>query len=465
MRYISGVSPDPFLVSRQRRRRLRLAVRVLVLGLLFSALGGAGAQAENLQDTQAQLEDQAAQVQESLEFVDSSLVATASQLATFRARVPAAEQAVTEAQSRVAAAGRKVDAYTLRISAAEQTLADIDRELGQSRKRMAESQKMVGRIAADAYRRGGVPQDLSLFFGSGDLAEAADNIGHTEQALKAQNSAIAGISDKRAVDENSQNRLAAVREEIANLKQQAETALRAEQAARTKATAAKEDLDQLITSTATTAKDLAAKKPQIMAELASVKAEQQAVAAQIAENQRREREAWLAEQAAKAQAAARAAPQGQEPAAPQVPAAGNASSFGISRPFDAGVSITSGFGWRATPPGTIDFLGTGSYLHSGIDFGVSCGTPVYAAAAGTVTTAGWTNGGGGFTVMVSHGVVQGNALTTILYHNSSVAVSAGQRVNKGQLIAYSGSSGNSTGCHAHFETWLNGSPVDPMGLL
>lgn len=464
MRSISGAVPDQSPVSPHGARRGRIAIRVFAAGLLLSCLGGTGAQAENLQDTQSQLEDRAAQVQESLEFVDSSLVATASQLATYQARMPAAEQTVAESQSRVAAASSEVDAYTLRISAAEQTLVDIDRELAQNRQATEESQKMVGRIASDAYKRGGIPQDLSLVFGSGDLAEAADSIGHTEQALKAQNAAVAGIRDKRAVNENSQNRLAAVRQEIANLKQQAETALEAEQVARAKATAAKEDLDQLLTSTAATTRDLAAKKPQIMAELASVKAQQEAIAAQIAENQRREREAWLAEQAAKAQAAART-PKGQNPAPPQAPAPGNPSSFGISRPFGVGVPITSGFGWRATPPGTIDFLGTGSYLHSGIDFGVGCGTPVYAAAAGTVTTAGWTNGGGGYTVMVSHGVVQGNALTTILYHNSSVAVSPGQRVAQGQLIAYSGNSGNSTGCHAHFETWLNGSPVDPMGLL
>ncbi|MFP5311847.1 MAG: M23 family metallopeptidase, partial [Actinomycetes bacterium] len=46
-----------------------------------------------------------------------------------------------------------------------------------------------------------------------------------------------------------------------------------------------------------------------------------------------------------------------------------------------------------------------------------------------------------------------------------IVVSNGQRVSQGQLIAYSGSTGNSTGCHAHFETWLNGRAVDPMGLL
>ncbi len=66
---------------------------------------------------------------------------------------------------------------------------------------------------------------------------------------------------------------------------------------------------------------------------------------------------------------------------------------------------------------------------------------------------------------ISHGVVQGNSLTTIYYHNSSIVVSNGQQVSQGQLIAYSGNTGNSTGCHAHFETWLNGVAVDPMRLL
>jgi murein DD-endopeptidase MepM/ murein hydrolase activator NlpD len=129
------------------------------------------------------------------------------------------------------------------------------------------------------------------------------------------------------------------------------------------------------------------------------------------------------------------------------------------------VPITSGFGWRATPPGTVDFYGAGGYMHTGIDFGAACGTPVYAAAAGTVFAAGWANDGGGNHVKISHGVVQGNSLTTIYYHNSSVVVSAGQQVSQGQLIAYSGTTGNSTGCHSHFETWLNGAAVDPMILL
>ena len=65
-------------------------------------------------------------------------------------------------------------------------------------------------------------------------------------------------------------------------------------------------------------------------------------------------------------------------------------------------------------------------------------------------SAGWGNDGGGNRVKISHGVIQGNSLTTVYYHNTSVVVSVGQQVSQGQLIAYSGTTGNSTGCHARF---------------
>ena len=59
----------------------------------------------------------------------------------------------------------------------------------------------------------------------------------------------------------------------------------------------------------------------------------------------------------------------------------------------------------------------------------------------------------------------GNGLSTVYGHNSSLNVSPGQSVSKGQIIAYSGSTGNSTGPHVHFEVRSGGEPVDPMGYL
>jgi murein DD-endopeptidase MepM/ murein hydrolase activator NlpD len=99
-------------------------------------------------------------------------------------------------------------------------------------------------------------------------------------------------------------------------------------------------------------------------------------------------------------------------------------------------------------------------MHEGIDIAVPSGTPVAAAASGTVITAGWL-GGYGNLVVIDHG----NGLATAYGHNSSVTVGAGQSVAQGQVIAYSGSTGHSTGPHVHFEVRVNGSAVDPLGYL
>ena len=125
---------------------------------------------------------------------------------------------------------------------------------------------------------------------------------------------------------------------------------------------------------------------------------------------------------------------------------GAASAAGFVWPVH-GV-LTSGFGWRW------------GRMHEGVDIAVSNGTPVVAAKAGVVIVAGWM-GGYGNLVVVDHG----GGVATAYGHNTSVTVGVGQHVEQGQLIAYSGSTGHSTGPHVHFEVRINGSAVDPMGYL
>ena len=116
--------------------------------------------------------------------------------------------------------------------------------------------------------------------------------------------------------------------------------------------------------------------------------------------------------------------------------------------------ITSPYGYRVHP-----IFGTTIY-HSGIDIGVDYGTPIHAADSGTVIYAGWISGYGN-AVIIDHG----NGMQTLYGHNQSLNVSEGQSVSKGQVIAFAGSTGSSTGPHCHFEVQVNGSAVDPMGYL
>ena len=116
--------------------------------------------------------------------------------------------------------------------------------------------------------------------------------------------------------------------------------------------------------------------------------------------------------------------------------------------------ITSKFGGRQSPGGI------GSTNHKGVDIGTPSGTPVLAAKAGKVSWASW-NGGYGNCVIVSHG--RGNS--TLYGHLSSYNVKVGDMVSQGQVIAYSGNTGNSTGPHLHFGVMENDAWVDPLNYL
>ena len=121
--------------------------------------------------------------------------------------------------------------------------------------------------------------------------------------------------------------------------------------------------------------------------------------------------------------------------------------IGLIKPV-SGV-ITSRFGARA------------SGNHKGLDIATSTGTPIAAAAAGTVIFSGWDSYGLGYCVKISHG----NGVVTVYGHCSKLYVTAGQTVSAGEAIAAVGSTGNSTGPHLHLEIRVDGTPQNPQLYL
>lgn len=170
------------------------------------------------------------------------------------------------------------------------------------------------------------------------------------------------------------------------------------------------------------------------------------------------------EQAAAAAAAAAAAKKNNSTSSSNGSSSSGSSS---SRPASSG-NVVSGSGYFTHPcPGMTyqsSYFGEvrsfDSRPHKGNDYAAPTGTPTYAAAAGTVITAGWSNSAGNW-VVISHG----NGLVTKYMHHSSICVSAGQRVEKGQQIGYVGSTGYSTGAHLHFQVELNGTAVNPNNYM
>jgi murein DD-endopeptidase MepM/ murein hydrolase activator NlpD len=115
-------------------------------------------------------------------------------------------------------------------------------------------------------------------------------------------------------------------------------------------------------------------------------------------------------------------------------------------PIDGAITSPFGFRWGR--------------LHAGIDIAVPEGTPIRAADSGKVVLMAFTGGYGNYTCIQHSG-----SLSTCYGHQSRFGTSNGASVSQGQVIGYSGNTGNSTGPHLHFETRVNGSPVDPMGYL
>lgn len=103
----------------------------------------------------------------------------------------------------------------------------------------------------------------------------------------------------------------------------------------------------------------------------------------------------------------------------------------------------------------------GSDFHPGIDIADDAGTPIVATADGVVTDAGWNSGGYGNMVDIDHG----NGYVTRYAHAQAVVVSPGQYVRRGQVIAYMGSTGYSTGPHLHYEVRVNGKAINPASFL
>ncbi|HSC59863.1 MAG TPA: M23 family metallopeptidase, partial [Rhizomicrobium sp.] len=132
----------------------------------------------------------------------------------------------------------------------------------------------------------------------------------------------------------------------------------------------------------------------------------------------------------------------------------SAKSMLMKTPVD-GARITSGFGMRFHP-----VLGY-SRMHKGIDFGVPVGTPVMAAGSGTVVFEGYGNGYGNFLK-----IDNGNGYGTGYAHLSRFApgIHKGSHVRQGQIVAYSGNTGLTTGPHLHYEIYVNGTQVNPANV-
>jgi murein DD-endopeptidase MepM/ murein hydrolase activator NlpD len=409
----------PFGVNRpgpRHRRRLAVPAAVLTLTVgVITALVPGPAQA-GPRDDKRRVEGRIDQAQDDLHETSADLARAYLRLRRTQAELPGAQAALAGAQRRVAQETEKKAVDDLSATVAS----------------TAEATQQVGGIARQAYQTGGVGE-LSIVLNAESADDLAQRVSAVDTAFQLQGRVLADLDVKRAETRAQTTRLAAVRRQVALLKAQAAANLERARAAEVEAARAKARVEALLSSRRQDVATIEARKAVERRRLDAL------------EGQRRALEAKLRAIAAK-QRADQSSDDG----------GGGPSGGYLSAPV-AGAPVTSEFGRRFHP--ILHYW----RLHAGIDFGAGCGTPVRAAASGSIISAGGA-GGYGNRIVIGHGQVRGSNLATSYNHLSRFVRSSGQ-VSRGELIGEVGTTGSSTGCHLHFETYQGGAPVNPRNWL
>jgi murein DD-endopeptidase MepM/ murein hydrolase activator NlpD len=390
----------------------------LTAGLLVAAaVGDPGAEKTRVDTRLGGLRAQADEQQRQAGVVTAELSAVAQRVREVQAGVDAQQSRLAVLQTRLANARTRLDTL-------EQTIADQTVRLTRLRGQYDIALARLERRVRELYMTDG-PDALSFVLGTASFADLIDNLDLLGRIGRQDEQIAARVKRARDGAADARRRTRAAQKEAVRVEAAAASATSEQRDLVVRMVASRDELVAAEQQKRRTLASIQTDRGAVLAEIDDLAAQSEALAAQIRAAQ---------ERAAQQQASATSA-------APAVSGSGQLS-WPVSGP------VTSGFGSRW------------GRMHEGIDIAVGTGTPVHAAAAGTVIYAGWMEGYGNL-VAIDHG----NGLSTAYGHNSALVSSVGQTVSAGQVIAYSGSTGHSTGPHVHFEVRVNGSPVDPLGYL
>ena len=390
------------------------AAGVLVVCLLLvagTAAGDPGTDKAHIDGRIDTLRGRAADADRKAGVLTEQLSAVAGQVRELEAGVRAQQARLSVLQGQLAGA-------RARLATLDGTIARQTERLGRVRGEYRAALSRLEQRVRELYMTDG-PDALAFVLGTASFADLIDNLDLLNRIGRQDERIAARVKASRDGVTDARRRTKAARVEAAHVEAAVASATSEQQGVVSRLVASRDAL-------------VAARRDK-SATLASIRDDRASTLAEI--DALEEQSAALAERIRQAQQ--------QSSSAPVVVSSGSGVlGWPVSGP------VTSGFGLRW------------GRMHEGIDIAVAEGTPVRAAGAGTVIYAGWM-GGYGNLVVVDHG----NGLSTAYAHNSSLGVGVGQSVTAGQVVSYSGNTGNSTGPHVHFEVRVNGSAVDPLGYL
>lgn len=481
---LSAMRPTPRPPAIRRARAVTSAA--LSVCLLAGAVSYAAADPDP-KDRKASVDKQLSDASDDLHDTSVDLVTAYEKLKSTRGKLPAARSKAAKAKEAKESAQGEYDDAVAAYDVAQANERKAEKELRSTSTKITTARRSVAGFAGRVYQQQGTGT-LSVAVGSEDPSDFVDKMIMAESAGESQGSALQDLSTNRANLVSTGDRLGALRAKTKSAKQAKETTLEESKTASTAADKAQGTLEGLEKDQTSQAATLRAEKKKDEKKVSGLEAESDKLtkileerarkarirAAEIrkareAQERREEqaRERADAAEAARAKAASRRSSSSSSSSSSKSPSTGGSAAPADPNPAPPSSSgvlaapskapVSSEFGLRFHP------IHQSYRLHSGRDYAGSCGTPVYAAADGTIISAGTVSGYGN-QVVIDHGVKRGSSLATTYNHLESFAVRSGS-VTRGQVIAYVGTTGTSTGCHLHFETRENGTPTDPRGWL
>lgn len=414
-------------------------------------------------------EERAEQIEHELEHTDAEIVEADRKLRELEDQLPALQDALEEAETAVEAAEVEQQLVADQLASAEATERTIAAQIATDEERVAKLESLIAAIARETYKGADTSVSLGIIFGSADTQDFVDEYTAQQSSARVQSNALAELEEIAAVNRNRAVRQDAVGEHIAELKVEADALVEELRIAQEVAQDARDEVQALLDEQEEIREYLESQREKFLAQQAENEALRQQLRDSVLDLYDRKHAAEEAEAAKRAEeeAARRAEEEAKNNdnnggGGSGGGGGGGGSSSGLGKgtlAFPTAVPYrTSKFGMRVHP------IYGYERLHAGTDLRAYCGTPILAAAGGTVEWARW-QGGYGNQVLIDHGLISGKSVITNYNHLSRYAVSAGQTVARGDVVGYSGSTGTSTACHLHFEVYVSGSVVDPETLL
>lgn len=440
-----------------RTTRRRVIATLVACSALLSFAAIPLAMADELRDRKNRVQGNINQAHEHLDQSSAKLMAATRALKTAQTKLSTAQTHLAKTRGELAAAEAFDKQMEARLEAAVRKLKEARAELAQGRAQVGEQQEFLGRIAVANYQSGDPNLlGLSMVLTSQNPAELTSQLNSVQNVLDKESMTLDRLEASRVLLTVQEQEVEKAKTEVAAQRAAAAENLLLKEKLEKQALKAEARVARLVTERAA-AEDVAAEaRAEDLAQLRDLQQERNRISAllkQRAEEARRRQEAAEAAAAREAGANAR-----------QAEAARRAAQSTQRRVPDGSLLdpvngyITSQYGMRFHP------VYNRWSLHDGTDFGVGCGTPIRAAASGEVISV-YFNTGYGNRVIIDHGYERGVGLGTAYNHLNGYSTFVGQRVERGEVIGFVGSTGYSTGCHLHFMVFENGATVNPMGWL